>query len=113
MRLNEYDESRKGPLENPFADTGPAPPTLNNTISLIGADDVWASGYTGSGWYVAILDTGIRSTHEMFSGKTIVEACFSNDSDCPNSSTEMFGSGAAAHYYDYSSASGYDHGTHV
>lgn len=59
---------------------------------------------------MGILDTGIRSTHEMFAGKTIVEACFSADSACPNGSTEMYGSGAAAHYYGYT---GYDHGTHV
>ncbi len=86
-------------------------PALDNTVNIIGASDSWVSGYTGAGWYVAILDTGIRATHEFFSGKTIVEACYSADSHCPNSGTSMTGAGAAAHhpntYY------GWDHGTHV
>ncbi|MYL84300.1 S8 family serine peptidase [Desulfovibrio aerotolerans] len=78
---------------------------------LIGASVPWGAGYTGSGWYVAILDTGIRPTHTFFSGKTIVEACFSAQANCPNSQTTMYGAGAAAHYP--SSYSGWDHGTHV
>ncbi|MBC8459554.1 MAG: S8 family serine peptidase [Deltaproteobacteria bacterium] len=110
VKLNRYDGSEKRSLENPFTDNGPEPPNLNNTISVIGADVAWGYGYTGSGWYVAILDTGIRPTHEMFAGKTIVEACFSLKSACPNGSNEMYGSGAAEHYYGYEE---YDHGTHV
>jgi len=110
VRLNRYEGSEKGPLKDFFLSDGPEPPSLNDTIDVVGADVAWGYGYTGSGWFVAILDTGIRSTHEMFAGKTIVEACFSADSACPNGSTEMYGSGAAAHYYGYS---GYDHGTHV
>ena len=82
-------------------------------LQLIGADVAWQKGYTGAGWYVAVLDSGIRSDHEMFRGKTIVEACFSAKSNCPNQSSTMTGPGSAAHYYDYSSVPGYDHGTHV
>jgi len=84
---------------------------LSNTVKVIGADDAWTMGYTGSGWYVAILDTGILRTHQFFTGKTIKEACFSALSDCPNGSTSMTGTGSAAHYE--SSYDGYDHGTHV
>ncbi|MGE4498108.1 MAG: S8 family serine peptidase, partial [Deferribacterales bacterium] len=69
-----------------------------------------AAGYTGDGWYVAVIDTGIRRTHEMFAGKNITEACFSNN-DCPDGSSEMIGTGSAAHYE--SSYKAYDHGTHV
>ncbi len=86
-------------------------PTLNNTISIIGANSAWDSGYTGSGWYVAVLDTGILSSHEFFNEKAIREACYSAESHCPNGQTEMTGTGAAAHHpntYD-----GWDHGTHV
>ncbi len=91
--------------------TGGDRPMLDTSVNLIGAENAWGMGYTGSGWYVAILDTGIRRTHQFFQGKTIVEACFSKEKDCPNGSTEQYGTGAAAHYesiYD-----GYDHGTHV
>lgn len=87
------------------------PPSLHDTVSIIGANNAWATGYTGSGWYVAVLDTGIRSNHEFFSGKTIIEACFSAEGDCPNGLTEMYGSGAAAHYEN--TYAGWDHGTHV
>ncbi|MBI4825819.1 MAG: S8 family serine peptidase [Nitrospirae bacterium] len=92
--------------------------TLNNTVNIIGADAAWAAGYTGEGWYVAILDTGIRSSHQMFAGKNIVEACFANGQElsdtrghCPNGLNEMIASGAAVHQPD--NFYGYDHGTHV
>ena len=97
---------------------GPDNPLLDNTVSIVGADTAWGMGYTGSGWYVAILDTGIRSTHEFFTGKTIVEACYakgedgaSGAGDCPNGNSTMTGAGSAAHYP--STYDGYDHGTHV
>ncbi len=90
---------------------GPVPPTLSQSTDLIGADAAWDMGYTGEGWAVAVLDTGIRPTHDFFEGKTIIEACFSSLDDCPNGQNEMVGPGSAAHYED--SYDGYDHGTHV
>ncbi len=100
----------------------PSPPpdrfSLDGTVNLIGASTAWSWGYTGSGWYVAVLDTGIRRTHQFFTGKTIVEACFALGSDrvagagdCPNGLSSMIGPGSAAIYP--STYSGYDHGTHV
>ncbi len=94
-------------------------PMLSNSVELIGADEAWAYGLTGKGWYVAVLDTGIRNTHEMFKDKQIIEACFSlgesysdkNNGGCPNGKIEMYGSGSAAH--SKHNVSGYDHGTHV
>ena len=85
-------------------------PSLSTSVDLIGANRVWAKGYTGAGWYVAILDTGIRRTHAFFQNKDIIEACFS-DSDCPNGQDEMTGTGAATHHPSH--YSGHDHGTHV
>jgi len=84
---------------------------LNDSVPLIGADEAWAQGFTGAGWFVAILDTGIRNTHEFFTGKTIVEACFSANNDCPDGGSSMEGPGAAAHFE--STYAFYDHGTHV
>lgn len=86
-------------------------PVLNDTVNIIGASGSWDSGYTGSDWYVAILDTGIRSSHDFFNGKTIVEACYSAESHCPNNASAMTGTGAAAHHPD--TYFGWDHGTHV
>jgi subtilisin family serine protease len=107
-------------VDPPLSDPGSKPsfpssevdfPMLNTSTDIIGADNAWSMGYTGQGWYVAILDTGIRRTHQFFQGKTIVEACFSLEGDCPNGGMSMYGTGAAAHYE--STYDGYDHGSHV
>jgi subtilisin family serine protease len=87
------------------------PPVLDNTTRIVGAETVWSDGYTGTGWYVAILDTGIRSSHDFFAGKTILEACYSANQNCPNDQNEMTGSGSAIHHP--SIYAGFDHGTHV
>lgn len=93
-------------------------PQLDGTVNIVGAATAWSWGFTGTGWYVAILDTGIRSSHQFFFGKTIVEACFSKGpdatagaGDCPNGQSTQTGAGSAAHHP--SSYSGWDHGTHV
>ncbi len=91
-------------------------PLLENTVEIVGAEMAWDFGFTGEGWYVAALDTGIRNTHEMFQGKHIVEHCFAlgedwydkENGDCPNGKTEMDGPGSAAHYPGH-----YGHGSHV
>jgi len=86
-------------------------PTNTDTI---GAEAAWAKGYTGAGWYVAILDSGVLTSHESFAGKNIVEACFShtfNKGTCPNGKSTMYGAGAARPFINL--YSGYDHGTHV
>lgn len=88
-----------------------AHPLLDDTVNLIGASDSWSNAITGAGWHVAILDTGIRASHDMFTGKSLVEACFSAGNDCPNNDISMTGSGAAAHHP--STYYGWDHGTHV
>jgi len=91
-------------------------PQLINSVGIIGADDAWGLGYTGAGWYVAVLDTGILTSHEMFQGKHIVEQCYALGDDwydrengsCPNGRTQMSGPGSAAHYENR-----FGHGSHV
>ncbi len=108
------------PLPEPSdEDNGAVPPALSSSIAVIGADQAWSAGYDGSGWYVAILDTGILNSHNFFAGKNIVEACYTTKVDsynpnarlCPNGEDNQTGTGAAAPYP--SSNTGYDHGTHV
>ncbi|MEN8153456.1 MAG: S8 family serine peptidase [Acidobacteriota bacterium] len=91
----------------------PVKPSLDNSAGIVGATDAWSMGITGRGWYIAVLDTGIRKTHEMFEGKNVIEACYSGEGDCPNGGTQMTGAGAADHNYNITHISGYDHGTHV
>ena len=53
-------------------------PLLINSTRTIGADAAWASGFTGTGQTVAILDTGVDSTHPALNGgKVVSEACYS------------------------------------
>jgi len=86
-------------------------PSLYFSTKTVGAQQAWHYGITGNGWYVAVIDTGIRPTHEMFKGKNIVEQCFSLRGDCPNGQSQMSGPGAASHLD--TKYEGFDHGTHV
>ncbi|UCH95682.1 MAG: S8 family serine peptidase [Candidatus Aminicenantes bacterium] len=91
-------------------------PMVDQSVEIVGADVAWGLGYTGAGWYVAILDTGLLTSHEMFQGKNIIEQCYALGDDwydkvngaCPNGLTEMSGPGSAAPY-----ESRFGHGTHV
>jgi len=85
---------------------------LDQTVPLIGADTVAADGFDGAGTTVAVLDTGVETTHPFLAGRTITEACFSSGrgGGCPGGSTSATGSGAAAPC-PYSTVC--SHGTHV
>jgi len=103
-RIPEYNVSDPGQRDT-------TPPLMADATEVVRADSAWAAGYTGAGEFVAVLDAGVRRTHEAFTGKTIVEQCYSLKSDCPNNLMAMSGPGSARmydpQYY------GYDHGTHV
>ncbi len=83
--------------------------SLAQSTAQVQAGDVHELGFDGAGWHIAILDTGIETTHPALVGRTDEEACFSAQGDCPGGSTQAFGSGAAAPC----GVSGCYHGTHV
>ncbi len=97
----------------------PCSSETSSDVDVVGARSAWSEGYTGAGWYVAILDSGVLTNHELFAGKNMVEACFSHIFDnkgniqgtCPNKQTTMYGPGAATPFSN--TYEGYDHGTHV
>ncbi|HTM25229.1 MAG TPA: S8 family serine peptidase [Vicinamibacterales bacterium] len=76
-------------------------PVLAQSVPLIEGDQAWASGYDGSGNTIAVLDTGVDSTHPFLSGKVIEEACYSStvsgssQTFCPNGLNEQIGPGSA------------------
>ena len=66
---------------------------LAESTPIVGANTAWASGFTGSGQTVAILDSGVDKNHTFLSGKVISEACYSSTnasstSVCPGGVTE-------------------------
>jgi subtilisin family serine protease len=107
--------------ESPLADSPPAATSSNTWLDpwwhfwQTNSDDSRASGYTGAGQTVAILDTGIDSRHPYVSGRVVSEACFSSYSEtstagyCAGSWTRSGpGTGAPCTYSTQCA-----HGTHV
>src|SRR5215813_6870882 len=90
-------------------------PVLFQTPGITRADQAWAEGARGAGQTVAIVDTGVESTHPFFSGKVVAEACFSSggagSSYCSGGEAQSTGPGTGAPCPDYNLACW--HGTHV
>lgn len=106
---------------------------LQQSTAVIHADEAWDYGYEGSGWAVAVLDTGVLTSHPMFTnkpgGSVIEEACFSYDdpfwgihelcataSSSPGSVVTAFGAGSSSPSACQTFGPDYgpcDHGTHV
>jgi subtilisin family serine protease len=99
----------------------PHAPTLAQSVPLIGGTSAWASGYTGAGQTVAILDTGVDKNHPFLANKVVAEACYSTTSSvnststlCPTGSASSTAAGSALPYASGVCPAGEcDHGTHV
>ena len=67
---------------------------LDSTLPVIRADDAHASGLTGAGTTVAILDTGVDVDHPFLGGRVVAQYCSSTpfgagqQSLCPDGTTE-------------------------
>lgn len=93
---------------------------LHQTLPLIEAGAAHSAGATGTGYAVAVLDSGVQRSHPMFSGKIVGEACYSTSKTngssgthpgCPGShswGSSSTGSGEACSGHDQCK-----HGTHV
>ena len=95
---------------------------LDDSVYQVGAPAAWAMDATGAGQVVAVLDTGVDTSHGAFGDRVLDEACFSTtyqsigtsslcpNGDNPNGMDRQIGAGAAS---ICTGMSGCDHGTHV
>ena len=107
---------------------------LSSSTKQVQADQAWARSLSGQGQTVAVVDAGLRSSHDMFdvlddnsfivkSGKVISEACFTTTvnisgiqlfGNCwPDGAQMRIGSGSASPGGVGIGANGNDHGTRV
>ncbi len=96
----------------------PLPAALSTSSTLIHAPAAWDAGLEGTGQAIAILDTGVDSSHPFLGGRVVAEACFARGAvfddaagDCPNGQATQEGTGSAAPCTYAPSAC--QHGTHV
>ncbi len=90
---------------------------LDFSTAVIDSDLLNAAGVLGNGFEgssgrldVAVIDSGVDSGHNAFTGRIVRQACFVTDSSCPggtNSSTVAGSGEECGHSTDC------DHGTHV
>lgn len=52
---------------------------LDHSVGQVNAPTLWQQGYSGQGMRIAILDSGIDTTHPMLTGKVVSQAVFTGD----------------------------------
>ena len=91
-------------------------PTLAQSTVVVGAPTAWANNFSGTGWAVAVLDSGVQKDHSFLTSKVVSEACYSTTSA---TSTSLCPDGAAVSTATNSgvncdpAVTGCAHGTHV
>ncbi|MEU3789523.1 S8 family peptidase [Streptomyces fructofermentans] len=63
--------------------------SLDKSVAQIGADKAWAAGFDGKGVKIAVLDTGVDTTHPDLKDQVVAEKNFSAAADA----TDKFGHG--------------------
>ncbi|MCA2708056.1 MAG: S8 family serine peptidase, partial [Microcystis sp. M025S2] len=101
--------------QSPFANV----PTFGGAndwgVNLVNAPEAWASGYTGQGVIVAVLDTGVDRNHADLAGNI-----WTNAGEIANDGLDNDGNGYVDDVYGWNFANGNNntldgnrHGTHV
>jgi subtilisin family serine protease len=93
-------------------------PSLYESVPLVGGTGAFQQGFTGSGWAVAVLDSGVDKNHPFLSGKVVSEACYSTTASNGSSYSLCPGGVSASTSPDSgldcsTNISGCGHGTHV
>src|SRR6266545_18676 len=86
----------------------PLHPLLFQSGPLVQAPEAWAAGFDGTGWAVAIIDSGVESSHPFLAGKVVSEACYVTGGGCPGGVSSATGTNSAL-----PATSSRYHGTHV
>ncbi len=110
-------ELRKSPDVNYLQENKERKPAVIQSIPIIGANTAAAGGWTGSGWTVAVLDSGVDKAHPFFNNRVVSEACYSTNTGgstslCPGGVAASTASGSGVHC-NVSQNDGCKHGTHV
>lgn len=85
------------------------------SVPLVGGERLAQNSFQGQGAMVAVLDTGVETTHPMLNGRVVEEACTARDCDVTNADgtvTYRTGPGTGGPC-TFASATDCDHGTHV
>jgi hypothetical protein len=98
-----------------------APLAMPDANTFMDTQVMWNAGYDGTGKTIAILDTGVDSTHDFLdAGKVVAEFCHSTEYApyfatplCNGGVMDSAGAGEALPYIGNCPAGECDHGTHV
>jgi subtilisin family serine protease len=85
-------------------------PTLDKSVQRINAPAAWAKSATrgkGQGQIVAVIDTGVKTSHSFLTGRLFEEACFTSTPAWCSTRGPGAGNGQPC------PVTGCDHGTHV
>jgi subtilisin family serine protease len=126
VSANAVEALRRAPGVLALTPDVPEPPTLDDSLGIINADQVHVLGFDGSGFTIAILDTGIDQAHPFFGDRIVSQACYStggqgHDPDnglvslCPGNANSSTAAGSADTNITACDNNGdfCDHGTHV
>ena len=102
---------QQSPRVSSIEEERPIPAALAQSAPKVQAPTMWSSGYTGTGNTVAVLDSGVQSSHPFLANKVVEEACFSYGSNCPGGTQTKVGAGSGGPCAY--AVNGCKHGTHV